>query len=262
MTKVLNQEPFLQNIRQFGIEDDFTDGYLAANDRKWTDIASDTGASVAIDPDGIGGIITMLAGTADNGECYLHSTNEIFKFADDKPLMMVARFKITQGGTNQAAWIFGVIDTPAGNDIQDDEDGVRATYHGAVFFKNSGGADLEVESTSSASTAQTTTTTEVDPGTGYEGYMILVEPVSDTDKRVTFWHDDESTTSATSQQTPGGQNWKQLKDTNGNLIKHTITLATPAAATGEMALEIGIKNSSAGGTQQLDVDYLGCWQLR
>jgi hypothetical protein len=262
MVKVLNAEPDLHNIRQFGIFDDFTGGYLAANDRTWTDVASDTGASIAIDPDGIGGIVTMTAGTADNGEAILHSTNEIYKFQSNKPLTAVARFKITQGGTNQAAVLFGLMDAAGTSPIQDNGDGPKATYHGAVFFKNEASADLQVESTSTASTAQTTTTTEVDPGTDYESYMIVVEPVSDTDKRVTFWHDDESTTSPTSMQTPGAQNWKQLKDTNGNLIKHTISLATPAAATGEMQLVVAIKNSSAAGTQTIDLDYLGCWQLR
>jgi hypothetical protein len=262
MVKVLNMEPDLQNIRQYGIFDDFTGGYLAANDRTWTDVASDTGASIAIDADGLGGIVTMTAGTADNGEAILHSTNEIYKFQSNKPLCAVARFKITQGGTNQAAVLFGVMDAAGTDPIQDDGAGPKATYHGAVFFKNEASADLQVESTAATSVTQTTTTTEVDPGTDYASYMIKVEPVSDTDKRVTFWHDDEATDSPTSMLTPGAQNWKQLKDTNGNLVKHTISLATPAAATGEMSLVIAVKNSSAGGTQQVDVDYLGCWQLR
>lgn len=247
MTKLLNMEPALQNIRQFGIFDDFVE--RDTDDFLWTDVA--TNASVAIDSDGIGGVVTLSAGTADNGQAYLHTTNEIFKFQNDKPLVAVARVKVTEGGTNQAAFIIGLADGVALNHIKENETPVDS-HHGAFFFKQGGEADLKVESLASASDTHTTTTTEVDPDSGdWESYKIEVEPVSDTDKRVTFWHDSE-----------GGQNWKQLKDTNGNLIKHTISLATPSAGTGELSLFVGIKNSSANGTQTMDVDYLGAWQLR
>lgn len=249
MTKLLNMEPALQNIRQFGIFDDFV--HYDTDDFRWTGIEDDTASSVAIDADGIGGIVTLTAGTLDNDEAYLHTTNEIFKFQNDKPLVAVARLKVTEGGTNQASFMFGLADAVAANHIQDDGTPV-ASHHGAFFFKQDGEADLKVESLADAANSHTTTTTEVDPDSGdWESYKIEVEPVSDTDKRVTFWHDSE-----------GGQNWKQLKDTNGNLIKHTISLATPSAGTGELSLFVGIKNSSANGTQTMDVDYLGAWQLR
>jgi len=246
-TKVLADEPALLNIRQFGVFDDFID---FVDGTVWLKTSADTGAAVAIDADGVGGIVTLSAGTADNGEAYLE-TNELFKFAADKPLQAIARIKLTTVSANAAAFAFGLIDAPGADTIQDDEAGPAATYHGAMFFKNSGAATLAVEATAASSVAQTVTTTDISVGTGYESYMIHVEAVSATDKRVTYYHDPD-----------GGYNWKQCKDTNGLLIKHIITLSDPAAGTGEMGLFFGIKNSSAGEAQTLDVDYGGCWQIR
>ena len=77
---------------------------------------------------------------------------------------------------------------------------------------------------------------------------FLIEPVSITDKRVTFFHD-----------AAGGVNLKQMKDSDGNLIQMTITQTDASEAA--LNLFLGIKNASTD-AQVLYVDYIGCWQLR
>jgi hypothetical protein len=248
-TKVLNRIPELDNIRQFGVFDDFCGATLTNS--MWTTTIADTAAAAAYDADGVGGVLTLSAGTSDNGEAYIE-TNELFKFAVDKPLIAVARLKFTPVSADAGAIIFGLSDAPGANSIQDDEAGPDATYHGAFIFKNSGAATLSVECTGSAAgTQQTATTGSSMVSASWESFMIVVEPVSATDKRVTYYHDPN-----------GGQAWKQLKDTNGQLIQHTVSLTDQGAGTGEMALMAGIKNASAGEAQTLDIDYIGCWQLR
>jgi hypothetical protein len=240
----------MQNIRQFGVFDDFVDWEAAFI---WNEESADTSAAIAHDADGVGGILTLTTGTTDNMECYMYS-NEIFKVATGKPIIAVARLKFDDGGTaNAGAVIFGLADvaTTDTNIILDDEGGPVAEYHGALIFKNSGAATIAVESTSSASNAQNVTTTENSMADDtWESWMIVIQPLGTNDKRVTFFRD-----------SAGGVNFKQMKDSDGHLIEQKWTLADQSAGTGEMALLVGVKTSSAEAAV-VTVDYMGAWQLR
>lgn len=254
--KVLNQDPDLSNIRQFKLFDDFVD---FEETHPWTTIQTDTNASVAIDADGVGGIMTFLAGTDDNVEGTIYSTNEIFKFVDNQHNISIARINLTEATTGASSFMFGQSNAIAANMIQDSEAGPAIGKQGAVFFKPGLDQTLFVASAGSAAGFHATSTTRnydatdieigTAPNTGNQTFLIYEEPHSSTEKRITYFHDPD-----------GGQNWRQVKDSNGNLIKHIQTIAD--ASQTELALFVALKNSSASETQQLDLDYLGGWQIR
>src|SRR3990172_4162128 len=148
-TKLLNREPALENIRQHGFFDDFfsyTDAQL------WTLAAgTGTGTAAVIAPgdavNGSGGILRITTGATDNDEEYLYTTNELWKVANDKPIMAIARLRLTQSGANRSAFVFGLVDAPADNLIVSDEGGLATGKHGALFYKPSASAVLTPRNT-------------------------------------------------------------------------------------------------------------------
>ena len=92
--KLLTPPEQLREIRQFELFDDFL---WHISPHLWTNLAADTNATVAIDADGVGGIVAINTGDAtDNNEAALVSTNELFKFAADKPLMAECRLQYSE----------------------------------------------------------------------------------------------------------------------------------------------------------------------
>src|SRR3954462_13666997 len=118
MTKLLTLPDALENRREFGFFDDF-EWYLSPH--RWTSVLTDSGtASVG---DAAGGILALVAsdGTvADNDEAYARTTNELFKFANNKPLLFEARLQFPEANTDDANVLVGLIDAAAANTIVDD----------------------------------------------------------------------------------------------------------------------------------------------
>jgi hypothetical protein len=251
--KLLNRDPDLDNIRQFKIFDDFIDfntGYGG-----WTAVAHDASAAVAEvgeGSDAANGLITLEASN-DNSECYVRTTNPVFSIKNDMPLVAIARLKINSEPTaNQAAWVFGLMANPTANALADNEAG-PATSNCCVMTMNSGATNaqnLGVVSDSTAIGTRTATSSEITVDENWYSLMITIEPVSATEKRACFYVDSD-----------GGQNWKQLKDSNGNLIKHKMTYTEPAASTNSLSLFCGLK-AAGSSNQVLTLDYMGAWQLR
>jgi len=227
-----------------GFDDDFD--HLVTADR-WTTIVSDSG-SVSVG-DSVGGIavIDPSDGTVgDNDESYLHLTNELFKFADGKPLDFAARVQFSEANTDDANILVGLISGAAANSLQDNGAGPPASYSGAVFFKADGSTKWSFE-TSLDGTQTTTETSKTAGGAGYVTLGIRVLCPRANELTIIPLID-----------TTGGNDLKQCQDANGNLINHTITLGSPT----EMALIFGVKNGSASNQETLNVDYVSCWQLR
>ena len=251
-TKLLNRTPQLDcSLLQFGFFDDF---YRFTATQFWTRVTTSAGLGVAeiaaVDADGTGGIMQLSTADADDDEEWIFTTNEIFKVKVDKPILAVARLKLTQSGTNTADMFFGLVDAAATVPV-DGSSALVAGKHGVAFFKPGGVATLSVASTSTAAGWGNLTVTERSTGTGWETYVIFIESLSATDKRITF-HLDES----------GGQEWRQLKGAaTERLIRHNWTLTDTAAGTGELSLMLGVKTTDTA-AQLLEIDYAGCWQLR
>jgi len=246
-TKLLNREPIVDNIRQFGLFDDFFD---LATGVVWTVTADPSGAA-AIDADApVGGLIELASTALNDDGVYVLSLEECFKVATDKPLMALMRAKlVATTNENNAEMMFGFMDGVGASSILDGG-GPAADKYLAVFDKTGGASTLAVKSTSTAAGVYNSSTTDITADQGWSTYMIVVEPLSSTDKRITFYYDPD-----------GGQNFEQCRDSDGNLIQQKWSTADTAAGTGELNLFVGIKNTSAE-VSTLTVDYLGAWQLR
>jgi hypothetical protein len=224
----------------FGFLDDF-DWYVTAH--RWTSILTDTGTAAV--GDAHAGIITLLPsdGTvADEDEAYIKTTNELFLFAVDKPLLFEARIQYAEAATNAANVIAGFASAVAANHLQDAGAGPPASYSGAVIFKVDGSTVWQFET--SIAGAQITTVSNVTAG-GAGSHVLRIEvreaggimeavPLIDT-----------------------GSGMIHLTDTNNRPIKHTFA---PTSAT-EMNAFIGVKNGTAA-QQALTCDYIGAFGAR
>jgi len=229
--------------RCHGFFDDFD--HLVTADR-WTTIVSNSGA-VSVS-DGAGGIVTLDtsdATAADNDESYLHTTTELFKFANEKPLIVQARVQFTEANTDDANVMFGLMDGVAADALQDDGAGPKASYSGAVLFKADGSTKWSFE-TSLAGSQTTTETAETAGGSSYQTLRIEARSRDATTIELIPYIDPL-----------GGVNLQQMLDANGNKIKHTITLGSPT----EMAVVLGVKAGGAN-EENLLCDYVSAYQLR
>lgn len=179
--------------RQFGFFDDHEE--FVTGDR-WTSLVADSGSSVAVS-DAAGGILVLTTGATDNNEVAVRTTREIFRFANNKPMLGEWRIQYAEANTDDANVMVGFMDAVGANAMIDDGGGPKASYSGAVFFKVDGGTRWQVES--SLGSSQTTTdltaanslskSAQTAGGSSYQTLRIEVIPVSSTEAEVSFWID-------------------------------------------------------------------------
>jgi len=226
--------------RQHGFFEDFD--HVVSADR-WTKIATDSGTLTV--GDAAGGVITLAPsdGTvADNDEVYLHTTAELFLFAAGKPLFVEARIQYAEVNTDDANVLFGLMNAPAANHLQDNGGGPAASYSGAVFFKEDGQTVWTVENSISTTqkTTQLTAANSLDGvaktagGASYTVLKIEVIPHGGGSMDISFWID------------------------NILVAKHKDQ--SYASAT-EMAVILGAKNGGAN-NESILCDYIQAWQIR
>lgn len=268
-TKLLNQEPALNNIRQYGIFDDFiqfADHTSESSASPWSMVGDTCTATILTAattvPLATGGVLDINTVGTDNAELYIH-TEKIFKMASDAPLFAVIRACPSCITANQIDFMWGFSDAIAANLITDDAAPTTATRHLIAMFKGDNATALTCYSNGSdtavANRNQTTTDTTV-TDTEWREMAMMVEPVSSTDKRITYYYGKEDGTDNNYPTSNVGY-WNQLKDTSGNLIQHTWSIADTALGTGELSLFFGCK-AGAAEAQHLYVDFIGAWQLR
>lgn len=240
MTKLVDMPDLLTKARTFGIFDDFTDDQ---SDITWVDTITDTG-TVTIG-DAVGGIVALVPsdGTvADNDEAYIESPNEVFKFAADKPIICEAKVQFTEANTDDANIFFGLMDAIGANSLVDDGAGPKTSYSGAVFYKVDGGTNWWVEASLGATqtAVELTATNSLDKtaktagGASYQKLRIEFRPYSSTAADVLYFIDDV------------------------HVYKITGFVYTSAT---EMQVGAGVKNGGAN-LETLNIDYIGCYQLR
>lgn len=220
-----------------GVNDDFTE--FVTGD-KWSVTASNSGGVTM--QDAVGGqvlIDTSDSTAADNDETYLHTTNELFKLASNKPLEFKARIKYSEANTDDANVIVGVMDAVAADSIQDNGAGPDGTFDGAVIYKVDGGTVWRFM-TSNATTQTDSISTTTAGGSSFQELEIRIR------------HQDASYCSAVPL-----VDGVQLKDSNGNLIEHKIAYSGLA----EMGAVVGVKNGSTN-EETVYVDYICCNQKR
>lgn len=213
-------------------------------ERGWSMVATDGGtASIS---DAVKGVLAMTPSDAtagDNDEVYVHSTTELFKFLDGKPIIAESKVQFSEANTDDANVAFGLANAPAADLLVDNGAGLRTTGDILAIYKVDGGTAWKVVSScNSTQTISTSTTTA--GGSSYQTLRIEARPVANAQDvfEVSFFVDDAVL----------------LDSTTLKPIKHRVDYSTSPT---EMSLFLGCKN---GGTnaETLNVDYAGAWQLR
>lgn len=219
----------------FTLMDDFFH-YVTGDE--FSTVATDSGT--AADTDAAGGVlsITPSDGTVtNNDEVYVKSTQELFLFANGKPLVFQARVKWTEGNTDDANVLVGLMSAIAANSLLDDGGGPAASYSGAVFFKVDGETTWRAEA-SIAGTQTTIALTNIPaaPGAGnFQTLEIYFIPTSSTVATLLFYIDNVLV---------------------GSTAAFTYTSAT------EMNAGVGLKNGADTTVETLLIDFIRVSQVR
>jgi hypothetical protein len=205
--------------RTFGGFDDFasyTDTEL------WTKLAADAGSSVAITASTANGVLALTTGGTDNNEAAVYTTNKVFKFLANKPLVGVGRIQYAEANADDANVAFGFSSAFGANLLVDDGAGPASSFSGALIYKVDGGTAWKC--ISSVGSGQNISTSTLTPGgSSYQTFFIECRPISSTICEVTFLCYDEV-----------GGTFQPLFDSSlaslGNrAIKHQLTYTSAAA---------------------------------
>lgn len=205
----------------------------------WTAVLTDSGSAVAA---GVGGIETLTPsdGTvADNDEAYIGTTAAAFKPAAGKPIYCEGLVQFTEANTDDANVAFGLASSVAANLIVDDGAGMRTSGTVIALYKVDGGTVWRFVTRNGTDVTDSISTTTAG-GASYQRLSIEIIDVT-------------STTATVVPKVDG----KLLKDSNGNVIKHTLLLTSIAAA----SLFAGVKNGGAN-LETFLLDYLIAVQAR
>lgn len=237
MTKLVDLYEELSLSRTFGFFDDF-EWYLSPH--RWTSLAADAGSSVAAG-DNPTGRLALTTGATDNNEAAVKTTQQTLQFAADKPLIFEARVQFTEPATNTANVLVGLMDTVGADALIDNGGATKASYSGAVFFKEDGQTLWKVESSIAAvkTTTQLTAANSVDKlaktagGASFSKFRIEFRPFSTSQADLLFFIDDVCVQ-------------KQVFSYTGAAIMQPAIYAKTGSA-----------NSLV-----VNVDYVACYQLR
>jgi hypothetical protein len=226
----------------------FVDDFFGLNSALWTDVEGDAAGDVAIDADGVGGVVQCTVTTTNNEEAYTAGL-ENFKIQAGKPIELTGRLQFTEAATDDANIIFGLMDAWGANQLVDDGVGPKATFDGACFYKIDGGTRWRVRT--SNGTAYTDTELNYTAGqAGYQTLRILIQPGHDGYAEVSYWIDQA-----------GGNALVQCREYGATArepdVKHRVLLASMT----ELAVGFGLKNGGAN-SEALNVDYVSCFQAR
>jgi hypothetical protein len=219
----------------FFLEDDF-EGFNTGD--TWTSLIADSGTSCAA-TDAANGVLSLGTAATDNNEAMFRTTKEVFLIAANRTIEGQARISFTEANTDDANVCFGFADAIGANTLVDNGAGIKTSFSGAMFYKVDGGTKWKV--TSSIGSTQTTNTTDVTAGGGYQLLTVRIVAISSTQADVTYFIDDQ-----------------QCRDnTTGELICHRITYT---GAT-EMQVGGGVKAGDAN-AETLLVDFVTAAQTR
>lgn len=239
--KLLELPGEVSRQRQHSLFDDF---YWYISPHVWTSVISDAGSAAG--GDGAGGILTIIPsdGTVgDNDETYVATTNNVFKMADDKPIVCEAKVQFAEANTNAANVFFGMADAIGANTLVDNGAGLKTSFSGFAIYKVDGGTVWKCVSSKGATQTISTSTTTAG-GSSYQKLRIEFRPITSTTGEITFYVDDVPLYDSAIT----GRNYP---------IKHQITFTSAVA----MMLGCGVKNGSTS-LETLLVDYMAGWSLR
>ena len=225
---------------QFEVIDHFP-WYVDAH--QWTKLAADAGSAVAHEGPGRSRV-KLNTGATDNNEACLASTDELFKFVGNKPIIGEWRIEFAEAATDDANIAVGFADAAGANLITDNGGGITAT-DAILIYKVDGGTKWKVhteintlankagDGSSGASDALVQSNTTAG-GSSAQVLRIEALPRSSTVFEVRFFVDGVL-----------------LKDSNGVAIMHAVALGTAT----DMDMVAGYVKAGGATDEILYVDY-------
>ncbi len=204
----------------------------------WTSLAADTGSSVACTAAVSGGILLLTCGGDNNDECAVATTNTVYKPAANKPGVCRMRAQFADADSLSANIALGFSSIFTADFITDNGAALAADFSGAVFFKKDQDTYWSV-AVSNGTTQTITRTNVVASNANYHDFEIRIMPFSSTQFEVTYHYD--------------GQ---QVRDANGDTIKHTALIASIAA------MKVGMYAKQGGATAQTANLDAAAWILK
>ncbi|KKN71416.1 hypothetical protein LCGC14_0421380 [marine sediment metagenome] len=144
------------------------DDFFTFDTTKWARTVYPAGApggTVGI-ADAVEGIYNTYCDGDDNDEAYVVSEGQSWLMATGKPLWFEAKFTFTNSATTAGVFCVGITDTEE-NMMLDDEGGPAASYDGFVFYKESGDANLNFETSLAGAQVENATLNAFTSGTTY-----------------------------------------------------------------------------------------------
>ena len=224
-----------------GFYDDF-DHFVTAD--RWT-FVGDAGETQAV-TDAAGGVISIACDGDDEDEAYIHTTYEMFLFAQNKPIVAEVRQSFEEAATDDANCIVGFFNAFAAAILVDAGAGPKTTGSGFGFFKkdgetlwsvyaSNGSSQTKVQLTASNSRDGIAKTAEADSTGTYQVLKFEFCP-SASDRAHFHFHID-------------------------GIHVYTISDFDYSSSPTEMDLGFGIK-AGGGATETLFVDYAYAYQSR
>lgn len=184
MNKIALPDGYDAKRLTFLVEDDFE--YFVDGDR-WTELSADTTATVAAVA-AAGGVVSLFTDATNNNEASLYSTNKLWTFTNNKPLVGEFQIQFSEANTDDANVAVGFSSVFGANLLVDDGAGPATTMSGVLIYKVDGGTVWKV--LTSISTTQTiTTSTATAGGSAYQTLRIEVHPETSTTAVATFFLD-------------------------------------------------------------------------
>jgi len=230
MTKLVDLLDSLKYRRTFGFMDDF-DAYSSGG--RWTSVLNNSGTATVGDV--TGGVLSLTASggsPALNDESYLRSTNAIFLFNANKPIVFEAAIQFTEANVNNANIIVGLMNGVAAGALVNGSAGPKTSYSGMTFFKQ-GGTNVWSCQTSLGSSQATLATPTAAGGSSFHTLTGQWQPINTTQAEGRFFID-------------------------GLLVANQLFTFTGGV---QMQLMAGVKNGSSS-KETLLLDYLAGYQLR
>jgi len=211
----------------------FQNSTKASADNVWTFVEDDGAGGTDAVQDAAGGIYKHFCDGDANDEAYMISASETWKFAAGKSLWLEARIAITEGNTDDAGWVMGLMDNAGADSVVDTGSGPAASYDGALIYGVKDALTISFETSNAATQSTSTSCGSYASGTFFNaGFWARTESNSDTVAVVTPYINGTSYTA------------------------RNVTLA----GLEEMHFILGVKG--AGAEEAFSIDYVKIVQIR
>lgn len=238
MANINRYTRILQELDTVVVFDDFTGDQ---SDITAKDTVTDTGTAAVGDAANGVIVLTPSDGTvADNDEAYLATPNELFQFAAGRPIYGKFKFQYSAVVAADPNWAVGFQNAAGADSIVDDGAGVKVSGDTLAVEKRDGETAFRCTSASSGASTSTLSNKTVAAATDYV-VEIECKDFDGVSMEVNYKVD--------------GQ---YLKDTNGNIIKHTVAITGSEL----MNMFVGIKLGAATNNDTFSLDYWYGAQLR